>query len=78
MGVMFSAQILDGCGFDFVGLVLVVEFLWFGVRFECFVGDSVLLPAYGLPRGGCCVDCVRRFVGVMVIGLGFVLISCLE
>lgn len=52
--VILSAQILVGCGFDFVDSMLMVRFLWFVDSVWVFlVGDSALLTAYGLTRGGC-------------------------
>lgn len=65
------------CGFDFVGLLLVVRFLWFvDSVWLLLVGGSALLPAYGLACGGCCADW-HEFCGCYAYWFGVVLISCL-
>lgn len=57
-------------GFDLVGLVLMVRFLWFvGSVWVFLAGGSTLLPAYGLVVVGV-VLVVYGFWGVMLIGLG--------
>lgn len=56
-------------GFDLVGLVLVVRFLWFvGSVWVFLAGGGTLLTAYGLVVVELCWLCMGW--GVMLIGLG--------